>query len=259
MKIVIDPFDKKSIDAALKAVQQYKRDFEAKEQEFVRRLAEIGVRVAQVGYAVADYDGVKDVVVSMEKTAQGYTVVASGETVGFIEFGTGVKYPEWDNTGMEYKPPAHGTYGKGQGASAWVFLLASPICPKVGVSAVQHSVGLVFPNPYGDPKIHRAMSNSGSVTLTKKVWKYIPWIPNLWDLLTEARKTKQLLPKLQTKTIVFQSKFDELVSRRSESHLKQCPNAKITVLANSTHFYYTGPEIRMVQQAFLDACREVDV
>lgn len=119
MKIVIDPFDKKSIDAALKAVQQYKRDFEAKEQEFVRRLAEIGVRVAQVGYAVADYDGVKDVVVSMEKTAQGYTVVASGETVGFIEFGTGVKYPEWDNTGMEYKPPAHGTYGKGQGASAW--------------------------------------------------------------------------------------------------------------------------------------------
>ena len=141
----------------------------------------------------------------------------------------------------------------------FLFLLASPICPKVGVSAVQHSVGLVFPNPYGDPKIHRAMSNSGSVTLTKKVWKYIPWIPNLLDLLTEARKTKQLLPKLQTKTIVFQSKFDELVSRRSESHLKQCPNVKITVLANSTHFYYTGPEIRIVQQAFLDACREVDV
>ena len=140
----------------------------------------------------------------------------------------------------------------------FLFLLASPICPKVGVSAVQHSVGL-FPNPYGDPKIHRAMSNSGSVTLTKKVWKYIPWIPNLLDLLTEARKTKQLLPKLQTKTIVFQSKFDELVSRRSESHLKQCPNAKITVLANSTHFYYTGQEIRIVQQAFLDACREVGV
>lgn len=119
MKIVINPFDKKSIDAALKAVQQYKKDFKVKEREFVRRLAEVGVRVAQSGYATADYDGVNDVVVSMEKTASGYIVVASGETVGFIEFGTGVKYPEWDNTGMEYTPPAHGTYGKGQGKNHW--------------------------------------------------------------------------------------------------------------------------------------------
>ena len=141
----------------------------------------------------------------------------------------------------------------------FLFLIASPICPKVGISAVRHSVGLVFPIQHGDPKIRRAMSHSGSVTLTKKVWKYIPWIPNLWDLLAEARKTKQLLPNLQTKTIVFQSKPDELVSRSSETYLKQCPNAHITVLANSTHFYYTGPEIRIVQQTFMDACREVGV
>lgn len=119
MKIVVNPFDKKSVDAALKAVRQYKKDFKAKEQEFVRRLAEIGVRVAQTGFATADYDGVNDVSVSIEKTASGYAVVASGETVGFIEFGTGVKYPEWDNTGMEYTPPAHGTYGKGQGKNSW--------------------------------------------------------------------------------------------------------------------------------------------
>ena len=117
MKIVVNPFDKKSVDAALKAVRRYKKDFKAKEQEFVRRLAEIGVRVAQTGFATADYDGVNDVVVSIEKTASGYAVVASGEAVGFIEFGTGIKYPEWDNTGMEYTPPKHGTYGKGQGAN----------------------------------------------------------------------------------------------------------------------------------------------
>ena len=119
MKITIDPFDKKSVDTALKKIQQYKRDFLVKEQEFVRRLTEIGVSVAQAGFSTADYDGVNDVVVSMEQTATGYAVVASGETVGFIEFGTGVKYPEWDNTGMEYTPPAHGTYGKGQGKNPW--------------------------------------------------------------------------------------------------------------------------------------------
>lgn len=119
MRIVIDPFDKKSIESALKQVQQYKKDFKAKETEFMRRLAEIGVRVAQAGFSTADYDGVNDVVVSMVQTGNGYSVVASGKTVGFIEFGTGVKHQEWDNTGMDYTPPAHGTYGKGQGKNPW--------------------------------------------------------------------------------------------------------------------------------------------
>ena len=117
MKIVINPLDPKSVATALEQVQQYKKDFLAKKKEFVRRLAEIGVRVAQSGFSVADYDGINDVSVSMVKSPNGYSVVASGETVGFIEFGTGVKYQEWDNTGMDYTPPKHGTYGKGQGAN----------------------------------------------------------------------------------------------------------------------------------------------
>ena len=119
MKIVINPFDKESIAQAEKIVKQYKKDFVEKEAVFLLRLAEIGVSVAQAGFATADYDGVNDVVVHLEKTTTGYAVVASGETVGFIEFGTGVKYPEWDNTDMEYTPPAHGTYGKGQGKNPW--------------------------------------------------------------------------------------------------------------------------------------------
>ena len=116
MKIVINPYDPQSITDAIEKLKQYKKDFKAKEQEFIRRLAEIGVRVAQAGFATADYDGVNDVVVNMVKTRRGYSVVASGETVGFIEFGTGVKYPEWDDFEMDYTPPKHGTYGKGQGA-----------------------------------------------------------------------------------------------------------------------------------------------
>ena len=123
MRIVINPLDPKSISDALNQVQKYKRDFSEKEKEFTRRLAEIGVRVAQTGFATADYDGVNDVSVSMVQTENGYSVVASGQAVGFIEFGTGVKYAEWDNTDMDYTPPKHGTYGKGQGANrhGWWF------------------------------------------------------------------------------------------------------------------------------------------
>ncbi len=123
MRIKVNPFDKKSIDAAIKRLEQYEKEFQQKEAEFVRRLAEIGVSVARAGFSVADYDGVNDVVVSMEKTATGYNVVASGKTVGFIEFGTGIRYPEWvDNnnvSGRPYIPKPHGTYGKKQGMNEW--------------------------------------------------------------------------------------------------------------------------------------------
>lgn len=123
MKIHIDPFDKKSIETALKQLKQYQADFERKENEFVRRLAEIGVSVASAGFSTADYDGVNDVSVSMKQTPNGFAVVASGETVGFIEFGTGIKYPEWNGAGTEYQPPVHGTFGYGRGKNphGWYF------------------------------------------------------------------------------------------------------------------------------------------
>lgn len=163
MKIVINPFDPKSIDTALKQVQQYKKDFKAKEQEFVRRLAEVGVRVAQAGFSTADYDGVNDVVVGMEKTANGYTVVASGETVGFIEFGTGVKYPEWDNTGMEYTPPSHGTYGKGQGKNPWGWWFKGS-----DGAAAQHTFG----NPPAEAMLTARNEMIERVTqIAREVWK----------------------------------------------------------------------------------------
>lgn len=123
MKITVNPFDRKSIAAAERQVLLYKEDFQRKVELFTRRLAEVGVSVAQAGFAAADYDGVNDVTVHLEPRESGYAVVASGEAVGFIEFGTGVRYPEWDGSSVAYKPPAHGTYGKGQGKNphGWWF------------------------------------------------------------------------------------------------------------------------------------------
>lgn len=135
MKIKVDPFNKASIDTAIKQVQQYKKDFLAKEELFVKRLGEIGVSVATTGFAVADYDGIKDVTVRLEWNGNKAVIIAEGETVGFIEFGTGIRNPEWDNSGMDYTPPKHGTYGKKRGARphGWYF--------KPGEGAVQHTFG----------------------------------------------------------------------------------------------------------------------
>lgn len=136
MKITIDPFDKQSITAAIKQLKEYKKDFLAKEELFVRRLAEIGVSVASTGFALADYDGENDVQVTMTQSGTRATVIAYGETVGFIEFGTGVRNPEWNNKGMAYTPPKHGTYGKGLGArpKGWYFTAGEG-------GAAQHTYG----------------------------------------------------------------------------------------------------------------------
>lgn len=163
MRIVIDPFNKKSIDAALRMVQQYKKDFEAKQREFARRLAEIGVSVAQTGFSTADYDGVNDVTVYIQESPTGYAVVASGEAVGFIEFGTGVKYPEWDNTGMDYTPPAHGTYGKGQGKNPWGWWFKSS-----DGAAAQHTYG----NPPAEAMLTARNEMIERVTqIAREVWR----------------------------------------------------------------------------------------
>ena len=163
MKISIDPFDPKSISTAYKIIQQYKKDFEVKEQEFLRRLAEIGVSVAQTGFSTADYDGVNDVTVSIDKTPNGYAVVAFGQAVGFIEFGTGVKHPEWDNTGMEYTPPAHGTYGKGQGQNSWGWWFKGS-----DGAAAQHTYGNM---PYESMLTARNQMIEQVTAIAREVWR----------------------------------------------------------------------------------------
>ena len=123
MKIVINPFDKKSINAAIKKLQQYEKEFKRKEAEFVRRLKELGVSVATTGFAMADYDGVNDVLIAETQLGTRALVIAYGETVGFIEFGTGIKFREYDSAGLEFTPPPHGSYGKGKGKNphGWYF------------------------------------------------------------------------------------------------------------------------------------------
>lgn len=162
MRIKIDPYNEKSIAEALAKIKQYKRDFATKEREFIKRLADIGVSVASTGFQVADYDGVNDVQVTMAMRGTRAEVIAYGETVGFIEFGTGIRYPEWDNSGMDYTPPKHGTYGKGQGKrpKGWFF--------KPGEGALQHTYG----NPPAEAmRTARDVMIERVVRIAREVWK----------------------------------------------------------------------------------------
>lgn len=114
----------KDINRAIKELEKYKRDILRKEKELLEKLAYIGVSEASVRFTTAMYDGVNDAMVSLEQTNNGYAIVAKGQAVAFIEFGSGV----YHNGSEPYPNPRPegivgiGEYGKGKGKRrAWYY------------------------------------------------------------------------------------------------------------------------------------------
>lgn len=85
----------KGIDKAIRELNEYKEWLETKSKEFLEALAEHGVKQATVYFGKAEYDGTNDVKVDFEIRGENtVAVVAKGHSVLFIEFGSGVVYPD---------------------------------------------------------------------------------------------------------------------------------------------------------------------
>lgn len=110
--------DGRSIGNAIREIEAYRNNLRRIGTEICRRLAEeVGMEEARVRFLNAQYDGINDSEVAAEPTENGYRVVASGNAVAFIEFGTGVHYNA-DSSYPIAKPSGIvgiGEYGKGQG------------------------------------------------------------------------------------------------------------------------------------------------
>lgn len=105
-------------------IESYKRNLGMKVNELLERLAEIGITEATFHFNNAEYDGDNDVVVD---TAPEWiddntiAVNASGQSILFIEFGTGVynpvEHPKADEMGM-----IRGEYGSKHGRNyTWYY------------------------------------------------------------------------------------------------------------------------------------------
>lgn len=119
-KVVEVPLSVAGINKAIKAVEDYKSWLQEKSALLLNRLTEEGYHVASMKFTQAVYDGTNDASVSVENRGMSLrAVVAIGSSVLFIEFGTGVTYP--DNHPEAAKNGfSHGSYGKGFGKqSSW--------------------------------------------------------------------------------------------------------------------------------------------
>lgn len=110
------------VDKVINRLDSYKRQIPSKMNLLMERLATIGAYRARADFSAAMYAGENDVEITVNPIANGYEVVASGKSVLFIEFGTGVINPEHPKSG-EFGF-SHGTYGKGKGAdpNGWVYV-----------------------------------------------------------------------------------------------------------------------------------------
>lgn len=136
---------------------------------FANRLAQEGMEIASVKFSQAVYDGTNDVSVTVELRGNNVrAVVATGGATLFIEFGTGVTYPD-DHPEAGELGMKRGEYGQGHGK--------------------QHSWGY-----YGDPGTNGVLKekkNGGFVVITHGNPANMPMyetVKELQDRLTEIAK-----------------------------------------------------------------------
>ena len=120
MKTVKVPLSQRGIDTLLREIESYTVWLKERSQVLLDRLAQAGFEVASARFAKAAYDGTNDASVSMETRSEGVrAVVVVGASVLFIEFGTGVTYPDNHPQAAELGMK-RGEYGQGHGKqSSW--------------------------------------------------------------------------------------------------------------------------------------------
>lgn len=120
MKIKVRLSDAGLRDAE-RQIQEYKATLNKKARAFAFRLSWLGLEVAKVRFANAEYAGSNDVKCHINQKDKTCTIVAEGKSVASIEFGTGVTHQGWGAAGTVGPLPLpdnigeHGTYGKENG------------------------------------------------------------------------------------------------------------------------------------------------
>lgn len=104
----------REIEQLEKSVQEHKKWLQNRSKVLLERLAQLGATNISLRFSRAVYSGKKDFSVSVKPFKNGYKVIVDGESVLFIEFGSGITYgsghPEASEHGM-----GPGTYPDGKG------------------------------------------------------------------------------------------------------------------------------------------------
>lgn len=151
-QVIKVPLSVQGVDRAIEAVKDYKRWLKERTEVLLDRLAQEGYTIASAKFASAIYDGTNDTSVRVETRQNGVrAVVAIGASVLFIEFGTGVTYPD-DHPEAAEHGMTRGDYGKGRGKQrAWGFYGDPGTNGEVKINKQGREVVITHGNPANMP------------------------------------------------------------------------------------------------------------
>lgn len=121
--------DTSGFDDLIKQIENLPKWYEEKADEFVKKLAKYGVKVGNREFKQATYAGTNDVKVTWDKDGKGSAIIrATGKTVLFIEFGTGIHMPDAEEARADIVSGdvvRHGEYRKKRGRNkrGWYYPL----------------------------------------------------------------------------------------------------------------------------------------
>lgn len=118
MKKVVVKLNPHSIDNAIREVEALKKRILNGTKQLLREMADMGCEISKVNFAQAVYDGTNDVTCQIEVRSDDLVaVIATGQATLFIEFGTGILWPD-THPENQYARGEYG-YGLGKMAGGW--------------------------------------------------------------------------------------------------------------------------------------------
>ena len=123
-----------------------------------------------------------------------------------------------------------------------MLLLDAPLKVRVNPVMLLYSIRITFGRVREDDPRETAARDSVSVTLTRRLWQYLGWIPRFWELLCLCRETRSKAGEISVPCYAFHSGKDELVSPKSARYFRQNPLVRHEMLEHSGHFYF--PAVR---------------
>ena len=119
-----------------------------------------------------------------------------------------------------------------------LFLLAVPLRLSLKPKMVSNILKVYFDKIRPDDYEALAAKECYGIGKDKNLLHYIGWIPRYFELFAKIRKTRKVLNSLNTACLVFQSRNDEMVSRKSKKYFENKSNIILSELEKSGHYYY---------------------
>ena len=119
-----------------------------------------------------------------------------------------------------------------------LFLLAVPLRLSIKPAMFLNSMKVYFDRIRPDDEKALAAKACCGIENDPNPLHYIGWIPRFLELFAKIRQTRRLISLLRTPCSVYQSRNDEMVSRKSLRLLAQNPRITANELKGSGHYYY---------------------